>query len=84
MKQIKLAASRGFDQHARHTHRTEFLERMDALAPWAEFYSLIEPVLSQGRQETTPDRSGAQDAHVLRGQLFQPGERCLRGCLMRR
>ena len=43
MKQLTLAASRGFEKHGRATRKAEFLERMEGLMPWAEFCALIEP-----------------------------------------
>jgi IS5 family transposase len=43
MKQMTLAAGKGFDKHARATRKAEFLARMEALVPWAEFCALIEP-----------------------------------------
>ena len=43
MKQMTLAASRGFEKHGRATRKAEFLARMEGLIPWAEFCALIEP-----------------------------------------
>jgi IS5 family transposase len=43
MKQMTLATGTGFDKHARATRKAEFLARMEALVPWAEFCALIEP-----------------------------------------
>ena len=43
MKQMTLAASRGFEKHGRATRKGEFLARMEGLIPWAEFSALIEP-----------------------------------------
>ena len=43
MKQLTLAASRGFEKHGRATRKAEFLARMERLMPWAEFCALIEP-----------------------------------------
>ena len=43
MKQMTLAASRGFEKHGRATRKGEFLARMEGLIPWAEFCALIEP-----------------------------------------
>lgn len=42
MKQTTLAAA-GFEKHGRPTRKAEFLSRMEALVPWAEFCALIEP-----------------------------------------
>ncbi len=43
MKQMTLAAIRGFEKHNRATRKAEFLTRMDHLMPWAEFCAVIEP-----------------------------------------
>ena len=43
MKQLTLAAGRGFERHGRPTRKAEFLARMESLMPWAEFCALIEP-----------------------------------------
>ena len=43
MKQMTLAAAKGFEVHGRSTRKAEFLARMEALVPWAEFCALIEP-----------------------------------------
>ena len=43
MKQMTLAAAKGFEVHGRATRKAEFLARMDALVPWAAFCALIEP-----------------------------------------
>lgn len=43
MKQMTLAAAKGFEVHGRATRKAEFLARMEALLPWAEFCALIEP-----------------------------------------
>ena len=43
MKQMTLAATKGFEKHNRVTREAEFLARMQSLMPWAEFYLLIEP-----------------------------------------
>jgi len=43
MKQMTLAASKGFDKHARPTRKAEFLAKMEILMPWAEFCAVIEP-----------------------------------------
>ena len=43
MKQKTLATGAGFELHARPTKKAEFLAKMDALMPWAEFCALIEP-----------------------------------------
>jgi IS5 family transposase len=43
MKQMTLAAAKGFEKHGRATRKAEFLARMEVLMPWAEFCALIEP-----------------------------------------
>ena len=43
MKQMTLAAVKGFEMHGRATRKAEFLARMQTLVPWAEFCALIEP-----------------------------------------
>jgi transposase, IS5 family len=43
MKQMTLAAAKGFEVHGRATRKAAFLARMETLVPWAEFCALIEP-----------------------------------------
>lgn len=43
MKQMTLAAVKGFAKHNRATRKAEFLARMESLMPWAEFCTLIQP-----------------------------------------
>ena len=43
MKQMTLAAAKGFEKHNRATRMAEFLARMESLMPWAEFCTVIEP-----------------------------------------
>ena len=43
MKQMTLAAAKGFEVHGRATRKAEFLARMEMLVPWAQFCALIEP-----------------------------------------
>ena len=43
MKQMTLAAVRGFEAHGRATRKAQFLARMETLVPWSEFCTLIEP-----------------------------------------
>src|SRR5690349_12500972 len=40
---MTFAGAKGFEVHGRATRKAEFLARMDALVPWAEFCALIEP-----------------------------------------
>lgn len=43
MKQMTLATAKGFEVHGRATRKAEFLARMQALVPWAQFCAVIEP-----------------------------------------
>jgi len=43
VKQMTLAAGKGFEVHGRATRKAEFLARMEALVPWAQFCAVIEP-----------------------------------------
>ena len=43
MKQMTLATARGFEVHGRATRKAEFLARMEALVPWAQFCAVLEP-----------------------------------------
>ena len=43
MKQMTLATAKGFEVHGRATRKVEFLARMEALVPWAQFCAVIEP-----------------------------------------
>ena len=43
MKQMTLAAAKGFEKHSRATRKAEFLARMEKLMPWSEFCALIDP-----------------------------------------
>ena len=43
MKQMTLAAAKGFEVHGRAARKAAFLARMELLVPWAEFCELIEP-----------------------------------------
>ena len=43
MKQMTLAAAKGFEKRNRATRKAEFLARMESLMPWAEFCTVIEP-----------------------------------------
>ena len=43
MKQMTLAAVKGFEKHRRATRKAEFLARMESLMPWSAFCALIEP-----------------------------------------
>src|ERR1700675_3747931 len=40
---MTLAAAKGFEVYGRATRKAEFLARMEALVPWAEFCAVIEP-----------------------------------------
>ena len=54
MKQMTLAASRGFEKHGRATRKAEFLARMEGLMPWVEFCALIEPHYPQAGNGRPP------------------------------
>jgi IS5 family transposase len=43
VKQMTLATAKGFEVHGRATRKAEFLARMQALVPWAQFCAVIEP-----------------------------------------
>jgi transposase, IS5 family len=43
LKQMTLAAGKGFEVHGRTTRKAQFLARMESLIPWSEFCVLIEP-----------------------------------------
>ena len=43
MKQMTLAAAKGFEVHGRATRKAAFLAKMETLVPWAEVCALIEP-----------------------------------------
>jgi transposase, IS5 family len=43
VKQMTFTGAKSFEVHGRATRRAEFLARMDALVPWAQFCALIEP-----------------------------------------
>mgnify|MGYP006290669001 CR=1 FL=1 len=54
MKQMTLAAAKGFEVHGRATRKAEFLARMEALVPWAEFCALIEPYYAKAGNGRPP------------------------------
>ena len=56
MKQMTLAATRGFEKHNRATRKAEFLARMDKLMPWAEFCAVIEPHYPKAGRRGRPPR----------------------------
>ena len=43
MRQLTLAAQRGFEKYGRKTRRERFLEEMEQIVPWAELEALVEP-----------------------------------------
>jgi hypothetical protein len=50
---MTLAAAKGFEVHGQATREAEFLARLEALVPWAEFSALVESHYSKkgsGRQ----------------------------------
>jgi IS5 family transposase len=54
MKQMTLAATRGFEKHNRATRKASFLARMEGLMPGAEFCALIEPHYPQAGNGRPP------------------------------
>ena len=54
MKQMTLAAAKGFEKHNRATRKAEFLARMERLMPWVEFCSLIEPYYPRAGNGRSP------------------------------
>ena len=54
MKQMTFAGAKGFEVHGRATRKSEFLARMDALVPWAEFCALIEPHYARAGSGRSP------------------------------
>ena len=73
MKQMTLAAAKGFEVHGRATRKAEFLARMEALMPWAEFCALIEPYYPKAGGGPPAQRHGADAADVLHCHLVQLG-----------
>ena len=60
--QMTFATAKGFEVHGRATRKAEFLARMEALVPWAEFCALIEPHYRPKAGHGRPPR-GAISAH---------------------
>ncbi len=54
MKQMTLAGGTGFEKHAGPTRKAAFLARMEALVPWAEFCTLIEPYYPKAGNSRPP------------------------------
>ena len=54
MKQMTFAGTKGFEVHGRATRKAEFLARMEALVPWAQFCALIEPHYSKAGNGRPP------------------------------
>lgn len=54
MKQMTLAATKGFEKYNRATRKAEFLSRMESLMPWVEFCSLIEPYYPRAGNGRSP------------------------------
>ena len=71
MKQMTLAATRGFEKHNRATRKAEFLARMDHLMPWAEFCAVIEPHYPKAGNGRPP----ASDRYPLVSTSRRPGAR---------
>ena len=73
MKQQTLATANGFERYRKRTRRTESLEEMELLVPWAELCARIEPVNPKAGNGRHPVGSGNglmilfPDAKSMRG-----------------
>ena len=79
MKQMTLATAKRFEVHGRATREAEFLARMEALVPWAQFCALIEPHYPRagnGRPAMLRDdlRHILQHPNFDRAWLTRPGD----------
>lgn len=54
MKQLTLAHQAEFQRYSKKTRREQFLEEMDAVMPWAELNTLVEPHYSKGETGRKP------------------------------
>jgi IS5 family transposase len=54
MRQMSLAQQAEFQRFAKKSRREQFLETMDAVMPWAELLSLIEPHYPKGEKGRPP------------------------------
>src|SRR5882762_11716319 len=54
MRQMSLAQQAEFQRFAKKSRRESFLEEMDAVMPWAELLSLIEPHYPKGEKGRPP------------------------------
>ncbi len=54
MRQMSLAQQAEFQRFAKKTRRERFLEEMEAVMPWAELESLVEPHYPKGEQGRKP------------------------------
>jgi transposase, IS5 family len=54
MRQMSLAQQAEFQRFAKKSRREQFLEMMDAVMPWAELLSLIEPHYPKGEKGRPP------------------------------
>lgn len=72
MKQMTLAATKGFDVHGRATRKAAFLARMEAPLACGEFCAVIEPHYAKVGNGRPPIGVAQHAAHVLCRQLVQP------------
>jgi hypothetical protein len=54
MRQMTLAHQAEFQRYSKKTRREHFLAEMDAVMPWAELLSLVEPHYPTGEQGRKP------------------------------
>ena len=54
MRPMSLAEQAQFERFAKKTRREQFLEEMDAVMPWAELLSLVEPHYPKGEKGRKP------------------------------
>ena len=72
VKQMTLAAAKGFEVHGRATRKAEFLARMEALVPWAAFCALIEPHYPKNRPLTDADKETNRRKSSVRSKIEHP------------
>ena len=54
MQQLTLARQAEFQRYAKKTRREQFLEKMNAVMPWAELLALVAPHYSKGETGRQP------------------------------
>jgi IS5 family transposase len=54
MRQLTLSHQAEFQRYSKKTRREQFLAEMDAVMPWAELLSLVEPHYPKGEQGRKP------------------------------